>query len=215
MAKEIISIGPLDGDSYWECNEPFGITKRYIQLFINGQKASTHRSCFDSHNEWLDGVDKVRALASIFNDYWFKTESLSSEQVNIYDTPKIQGILYALSGWVLHLKGRYPNIIATSQHKWPGFRHEIDFDGRTIICDEACLDFEKSTFKVEGWKKNSDEKTSYSCTLSYVEKTLIKKLLRAYFLNNIVFCSQFLNELKFSAYPNLSDYLKNGFLKKS
>ncbi|MBO7120261.1 MAG: hypothetical protein J6W03_08090 [Bacteroidaceae bacterium] len=213
MAKEIITIGPLGGNSYWECNEPFGIVKRYIQLYINGEKASAQRSAFDSHNEWLEGVERVRSLASIINDYWYKTEPLYLDQKDAFDTPKIQNILIALSGWDFFIKGRYPNAVISSKHGWPGFPHKVDFDGRTIVCDEACLDFAKGTFKLDGWYKETRETASYYCSLSYIEKTLIKKLLRAYFLNNIDFISKFLQKLSFHAYSNLSDYMKNGFLK--
>ena len=213
MAKEKITIGPLGGNSYWECNEPFGIVKRYIQLYINGEKASTQRSAFDSRNEWLNGVERVRSLASIINDYWYKTESLSLDQKEAFETPKIHNILGALSGWEFYIKGRYPNAVISSKHGWPGFPLNVDFDGKTIVCNEACLDFANGTFNLDGWNKQTREKTSYSCTLSYTEKALIKKLLRAYFLNNIDFQSKFLQKLSFHAYSNLSDYMKNGFLK--
>lgn len=213
MAKQIISIGPLGGNSYWECNEPFGIVKRYIQLYINGQKASTQRSAYDSHGEWLDSVERVRALASLINDYWYKTETLYEEEKDLFDSSKMKNILGALSGWEFYIKGNYPNTIISSLHGWPGFPLYVEFEGRSIRCHEARLDFANSIFELDGTYKDTTECASYSCTLSFREKSLIKKLLRAYFLNNIVFQSQFLQKLKFSAYSNLSDYMKNGYLK--
>lgn len=213
MSKTIITIGPLGGNSYWECNEPFGIVKRYIQLYINGQKASTQRSAFDSHSEWLDGVERVRALASIINDYWYKTETLNTEEKNAFDSLKMKNILRALSGWDFFIKGNYPKSTISSIHGWPGTPTFVEFDGKTIKCNEAKLDFSNSIFQLEGTYKYIDESASYTCSLSYTEKSLIKKLLRAYFLNNIEFRSKFLQKLSFSAYSQLSDYMKYGYLK--
>ena len=111
-----------------------------------------------------------------------------------------------------HFNGTAMNSIISSLHGWPGFPLYVEFEGRSIRCHEARLDFANSIFELDGTYKDTTECASYSCTLSYRDKSLIKKLLRAYFLNNIVFQSQFLQKLSFSAYSNLSDYMKNGYL---
>ena len=209
MAKEIIYIKPLN-NSYWECKEPLGIVNRYIQLYIGGKGVS--RCSFDNRQEWLEGIETVKSMASIVNSYPYKSEPLSFDEKKLFDTPKIQNILLSLSGWQLFIKKKYPHLDLQSVHEWPGIRHMVEFSGKKIICSNSFLVFDSKYLEIHGLNQETSELELYSDTLSNIELNLIRKFIRADLLNRLDSISRFL-KVSFNWSSTISDYMKGGFLK--
>ncbi len=209
MGKEIITIQPIS-NSYWECNEPWGFVRRYIQLYENGIAVQNGRCTFDSHQDWLKGVENLRCAASIINSSPSKKDHLSKAERELYETKKIQNILCALSGWQLFIYERYPNLEIESNFNWPSFPMALDIEGKTILCKSVYISSKSRTYVIMGRNKETDSNESYEDELSVEELELIRKILRVGLLTQLKLIT---TKLAFSHKGSLSKYIESGFIE--
>lgn len=197
------------GDYYWLAKEPLMIVKRYVQLYKGKQPILNRYSC-DTHEEWLNAVQNFQSFASFLNKSQ-GVDIIAKYQYDLMQTEDFKAICMSLHGRDVRFE-RNGDLVRTS-FVYPDFNIPIVLNGVQITCKNASLDFKTGEYVVRGEDRNYNIR-EFKVNLDLHTANVIRILMRASYLENLVWVTRFMNFGTSFGPDKLEDYFSQKVLTK-
>lgn len=164
------------------------VVKRYVQLY-KGDKAILNRYTCNTHEEWLDAVQRFQSFANFLN----KSHGIDSclrYQYELMNTDDFKSICISLHGRDVCFDNN-GSIVRTS-FVYPDFNIPIIIKDTRITCKSAILNFETGEYVIRGEDCNYNFR-EFKLNLDLHTANAIRILMRASYLLNLEWHTRFMN----------------------
>lgn len=198
-------------NSYFLAKKGF-LGGRRISLTINGNACPTAYICKDA-DEFSSLIQQIKSLASLLNSATSidHIDSISTAEISLFESEEFKNLLFVFSEHI-EFSGTYPDITLYVRQGFPGYKLPIKANGFDILCSAASFNFSTRKLNIRGFDRQQNLRNE-TIHCSYPQAELLRKIIRADYLNRIEWVTRFMNFSPMIGDNTIKSAVAQGFLK--